>query len=75
MPMLTFTISMPAVVMMLTLCMLGNVNTFCLLLIFFHFILKFLRLLSECQTVRIQIRPDIGPDLDRNCLQRLRTQS
>ena len=30
-------------------------------------------ILSECQTVWIQIRPDIyvGPDLGPNCLQRL----
>ena len=49
---------------------------FCRLLIFFQNQLfrKNLSILpSECQTVWIQIRPDIfvGPDLDPNCLQRL----
>ena len=32
---------------------------------------KCLGILSECQTVWIQIRTDVGPDLGPNCLLRL----
>ena len=58
------------------LCMLGNFSCFsCRLLTFFQNLLfqKILSgILSECQTVWIQIRTDsVGPDLGSDCLQRL----
>ena len=53
-------------IILLTICMLGNFQLFCLLQPFFQnklFQKNLSGTLSECQTVWIQIRPDVMSDL------------
>ena len=60
-----------------TLCMLGNFAYFFVVCCFFLYNYRFQKILSgtpsKCQTVWIQIRPNVlsvEPDLGQNCLQR-----
>ena len=66
--------SQPTNTEFLTLCLLGNFACFLSSADFFQnqLIGKLLSgIPSECQTVWIQIRPDLGPDLGPYCLQKL----